>query len=237
MKLGPEGIGDDEVATRRDLADRERVTIGRASNASLQLDIDNVSRMHAVVRRTSRGYVLADLDWWIDLYQEVYSADLAGRKVTVNSLDDLLSATPRTNDVTLTIQPAAQKAAVGAVRPQEIGQASGAFMTWDGSDWKKTGRLELLGLQLDPDLFVLLVDREEAGQRLGIAHVPEGRLGGVRHGSAGQDGEGQRVFVHIAAGQGDGLDGAIFVEGINRLGVRRWYAIGHRCRSRGRGRW
>ena len=50
-----------------------------------------------------------------DGVERSYSADLAGRKVTVNSLDDLLSATPRTNDVTLTIQPAAQKAAVAAL--------------------------------------------------------------------------------------------------------------------------
>ena len=44
-----------------------------------------------------------------------FSAELAGRKVTINSLDDLLSATPQTNDVTLSIQPAVQKAAATAL--------------------------------------------------------------------------------------------------------------------------
>ncbi len=47
--------------------------------------------------------------------ERAFSAELAGRKVTINSLDDLLSATPRTNDVTLTIQPAVQKAAAAAL--------------------------------------------------------------------------------------------------------------------------
>ncbi|MEO5680943.1 MAG: penicillin-binding transpeptidase domain-containing protein [Acidimicrobiales bacterium] len=44
-----------------------------------------------------------------------FSAELAGRKVTINNLDDLLAATPQTNDVTLTIRPAVQKAAAAAL--------------------------------------------------------------------------------------------------------------------------
>ncbi len=44
-----------------------------------------------------------------------FSADLAGRKVTINNLDDLLSATPQTNDITLTIQPPVQRAAAAAL--------------------------------------------------------------------------------------------------------------------------
>ncbi len=44
-----------------------------------------------------------------------FSAELAGRKVTINNLDDLLQATPQTNDVTLTIQPAVQRAAAAAL--------------------------------------------------------------------------------------------------------------------------
>jgi len=55
-----------------------------------------------------------------------FGAELAGRKVTVNSLDDLLSATPRTNDVTLTIQPAVQKAAAAA-----LGNRRGAVVALD----------------------------------------------------------------------------------------------------------
>lgn len=54
------------------------------------------------------------------------SPELAGRKVTINSLDDLLSATPRTNDVTLTIQPAVQKAAADA-----LGNRRGAVVAVD----------------------------------------------------------------------------------------------------------
>jgi peptidoglycan glycosyltransferase len=55
-----------------------------------------------------------------------FSAELAGRKVVVNSLDDLLSATPRTNDVTLTIQPAVQKAAA-----QALGNRRGSVVAVD----------------------------------------------------------------------------------------------------------
>ena len=58
-----------------------------------------------------------------------FSAELAGRKVTINSLDDLLSATPRTNDVTLTIQPAVQKAAAAA-----LGNRRGAVVALDPRD-------------------------------------------------------------------------------------------------------
>jgi len=50
-----------EIGKRIELA-REDVVIGRANTAELQLDIDNVSRSHAVIRRTARGYVLRDLD-------------------------------------------------------------------------------------------------------------------------------------------------------------------------------
>jgi len=58
--------------------------------------------------------------------ERAFSAELAGRKVTINSLDDLLSATPRTNDVTLTIQPAVQKAAAAA-----LGSRRGAVVALD----------------------------------------------------------------------------------------------------------
>jgi peptidoglycan glycosyltransferase len=58
--------------------------------------------------------------------ERAFSAELAGRKVTVNSLDDLLSATPRTNDVTLTIQPSVQKAAAAA-----LGTRKGAVVAVD----------------------------------------------------------------------------------------------------------
>jgi two-component system, cell cycle response regulator len=50
-----------EIGRRIELSAQE-IVIGRANTAAIQLDIDNVSRTHAVVRRTSRGYVLADLD-------------------------------------------------------------------------------------------------------------------------------------------------------------------------------
>ncbi len=55
-----------------------------------------------------------------------FNDELAGRKVTINSLDDLLSATPRTNDVTLTIQPKVQKAAALA-----LGSRRGAVVAVD----------------------------------------------------------------------------------------------------------
>lgn len=58
--------------------------------------------------------------------ERAFGAELAGRKVTVNSLDDLLSTTPRTNDVTLTIQPAIQKAAAAA-----LGTRRGAVVAVD----------------------------------------------------------------------------------------------------------
>jgi len=61
-----------------------------------------------------------------DGVEREFSAELAGRKVTINNLDDLLSATPRTNDVTLTIQPAVQKAAAAA-----LGNRRGAVVALD----------------------------------------------------------------------------------------------------------
>ena len=61
--------------------------------------------------------------------ERAFSAELAGRKVTINSLDDLLSAAPRTNDVTLTIQPAVQKAAAAA-----LGNRRGAVVALDPRD-------------------------------------------------------------------------------------------------------
>ncbi len=61
-----------------------------------------------------------------DGVERAFSPELAGRKVTINSLDDLLAATPRTNDVTLTIQPAVQKAAAAA-----LGSRRGAVVAVD----------------------------------------------------------------------------------------------------------
>jgi len=61
-----------------------------------------------------------------DGVERAFSAELAGRKVTINSLDDLLSATPKTNDVTLTIQPAVQQAAA-----QALGNRRGAVVALD----------------------------------------------------------------------------------------------------------
>ena len=58
--------------------------------------------------------------------ERAFSSELAGRKVTINNLDDLLSATPQTNDVTLTIQPAVQKAAAAA-----LGNRRGAVVALD----------------------------------------------------------------------------------------------------------
>ncbi len=58
--------------------------------------------------------------------ERAFSAELAGRKVTINNLDDLLAATPQTNDVTLTIQPAVQKAAAAA-----LGNRRGAVVALD----------------------------------------------------------------------------------------------------------
>ena len=64
-----------------------------------------------------------------DGVERSFSAELAGRKVTINTLDDLLSATPRTNDVTLTIRPAVQKAAAAA-----LGNRRGAVVALDPRD-------------------------------------------------------------------------------------------------------
>jgi diguanylate cyclase (GGDEF)-like protein len=50
-----------EIGRRIEL-DANEIIIGRSPSAALQLDIDNVSRNHAMVRRASRGYVLRDLD-------------------------------------------------------------------------------------------------------------------------------------------------------------------------------
>jgi len=61
--------------------------------------------------------------------ERAFSAELAGRKVTINSLDDLLSATPRTNDVTLTIRPAVQRAAAAA-----LGNRRGSVVAIDPRD-------------------------------------------------------------------------------------------------------
>lgn len=50
-----------EIGRRLEIGSQD-VTIGRSSSATLQLDIDNVSRMHALIRRTSQGFLLRDLD-------------------------------------------------------------------------------------------------------------------------------------------------------------------------------
>ena len=50
-----------EIGKRITLDDRD-LTLGRASAADVQLDIDNVSRNHASVLRSGRGWVLRDLD-------------------------------------------------------------------------------------------------------------------------------------------------------------------------------
>ncbi len=45
---------------RRVVLEGEKTAIGRASGADLQLDLDSVSRTHAVITRTARGFVLRD---------------------------------------------------------------------------------------------------------------------------------------------------------------------------------
>jgi two-component system, cell cycle response regulator len=50
-----------EIGRRIELTGDELV-IGRSRSAELQLDIDNVSRTHASLRRTTRGWMLRDLD-------------------------------------------------------------------------------------------------------------------------------------------------------------------------------
>lgn len=53
-------IVGDEIGKRVTLDDRD-VVIGRASSSDIQLDIDNVSRTHAVVTRTPNGWAVRDL--------------------------------------------------------------------------------------------------------------------------------------------------------------------------------
>src|SRR5687767_10648033 len=53
-------VGSD-MGKRLELGNDE-VVIGRSSSATLQLDMDNVSRSHAHVARTPLGWVIKDLD-------------------------------------------------------------------------------------------------------------------------------------------------------------------------------
>ena len=58
-----------------------------------------------------------------------FNADLAGRSITIHNLADVLSATPRTDDVHLTVQPSVQRAAVAA-----LGNRRGAVVAIDPRD-------------------------------------------------------------------------------------------------------
>src|SRR4051812_10872313 len=48
-----------EIGRRIELEGKD-IVIGRASSADLQLDSDSVSRTHAIISRTSRGFIVRD---------------------------------------------------------------------------------------------------------------------------------------------------------------------------------